>query len=157
VGAYFYFRDDPGAAIAREVVLLPAGANLPPGAPPRGMRVTQFKGVFQVRATITPQDTPFDPKAGNANKRCKEYVMDLEAGKTYTMDLESTAFDAFLRVEDLKGARIMDDDDSGGNLNSRIFFTPAVSTSYVIVATSLSGGNGAFTLTVRESNLPKPR
>ncbi len=160
---FYLVREDVGGgeavALAREAVLHPPGANLPAGAPRTAMRVTNFKGAFQVRSIINAGDPAFDAKAGggNNNKRCKEYVIDLEAGKNYTIDLESTAFDAYLRLEELGGQRIAEDDDSGGSLNSRIHFIPPRSTSYVVVATSLGGGFGNFTLTVRESQLPMPR
>lgn len=158
--AYYFWRGgDEAAQLAAQVVVKPAGANLPPGAPPRSLRVTEFQGVFQVREQINQQDVVFKNAAGavNNNKRCKEYVIDLEAGRTYTIDLESRDFDAYLRLEQLNGIAIMEDDDSGGGLNSRIQFTPVQTTSYVVVATSLGGGFGSFTLTVRAAGFSKPR
>jgi hypothetical protein len=145
--------------LAAKVLVLPEGANLPAGAPRRAMRVTEFQGVFQVKAQINNTDVVFKNQGGgvNNNKRCKEYVIDLEAGKSYTIDLESRDFDAYLRLEHINGVVIREDDDSGGNLNSRIQFVPPQTTSYVVVATSLGGGNGSFTLTVRESKFGRPR
>jgi hypothetical protein len=133
----------------------PPGVNLPPGAPARGLRVTQFNGFLRVQSDLNLQDVVFDiNKGNNNNKRCKEYVIDLQAGRTYVIDLESNAFDAYLHLEELNGQFIMANDDvAPGNLNSRITFTPNQTASYVIVATCLATGTGPFTLTVRDTSL----
>jgi hypothetical protein len=145
--------------LAAEVVVLQPGAELPAGAPPRAMRVTEFQGVFQIKSQINNADVVFKKQGVpiNNNKRCKEYVIDLEAGKSYTFDLESRDFDSFLRLEQLDGVMLREDDDSGGNLNSRIDFVPPRTASYIVVATSLNGGSGSFTLTVRDTKFAKPR
>src|ERR1043166_1659735 len=157
---YAMLRGDEDANhLAAEAKVLPAGVDLPEGAPKRAMRVTEFNGVFQVRSDLTGNDVVYKYQAGaaNNNKRCKEYLVDLEAGKDYVIDLESNQFDAFLRLGQLNGAQIAVDDDSGGNLNSRIRFTPVESGTYVITATALNAGFGPFTLTVRETRFKKPR
>lgn len=56
----------------------------------------------------------------------------------------------FLVLRDSTGIKLTEDDDSGGGLNARITFGAAQDGVYRIQATSLSAGNGAFTLTVRE-------
>jgi hypothetical protein len=157
---YFMLRGEHEAAeLAQAVVIEPSGVNLPAGAPPRAMRVTEFRGVFQVREQLVRGDVLFKNAGGgvNNNKVCKEYVIDLEAGKTYIIDLEAPSFDAYLRLGHLNGQPIMEDDDSGGGLNSRIVWTAPETKTYLVSATSLGGGFGPFTLTVRESQLKKPR
>jgi predicted Zn finger-like uncharacterized protein len=146
---YFVFRE---IAPANNAIVHAPGVNLPPGAPNRGIRVTEFKGFLRVKSNLEMGDAPFDAKKGFGNKQCKEYVIDLQAGRTYTIDLESNDFDAYLHLEELRGKFIMANDDvAPGNLNSRVIFTPNQTGTYVIVATSLNGGVGRFTLTVRES------
>ena len=158
---YLLLRGDEEAnELVAQVNVHPPGADLPELAPKKAMRVTEFKGVLQVKFELNNNDVPYkypSPGGNNNNKRCKEYIVDLEAGKQYILDLESRNFDAYLRIGFLNGTKIAEDDDSGGNLNSRIRFMPAESGSYVITATSLSGGSGAYTLTVRESTFKKPR
>jgi hypothetical protein len=157
---YYMFQSEREAAeLAAQVVVQAPGANLPAGAPPRAMRVTEFAGVFQVKDQLGKGDVVFKSGRGNnnPNRVCKEYVIELEVGRSYTIDLESPNFDAYLRLADLKGLPIQEDDDSGGGLNSRIVFTPPETTSYLVVATSLGGGFGSFALTVRESRMKKPR
>jgi hypothetical protein len=153
-------NDAESRELAAKAVVGVPGEKLPEGAPPRAMRVTNFEGVFQVRRSqINQTDVVFRNQGGgvNNNKRAKEYVIDLEAGKTYVIDLESNDFDAFLSLEQVNGLVIQQDDDSGGGLNSRIRFTPVQTGSYVVVATSLGGGFGTFTLTVREAQFSRPR
>jgi Ca2+-binding EF-hand superfamily protein len=73
----------------------------------------------------------------------------LEAGKTYQIDHMSNAFDAYLYLEDPAGELLAEDDDSGGGLNSRITHRAATTGTYHIIATSLGGRPGAFSLSVR--------
>jgi hypothetical protein len=148
------------AELAQKVVVQPPGVNLPAGVPPRAMRVTQFEGVFQKHDQLVNGDVQFKRAGaggGNNNHVCKEYLIDLEAGRTYILDLESPNFDAYLRFTDMKqGGLNLEDDDSGGGLNSRIVFTAPETKSYLVVATSLGGGFGSFVLTVRDARFKKP-
>jgi hypothetical protein len=73
----------------------------------------------------------------------------LLGGKTYQIDLMSEAFDAFLRVEDASGKELASDDDSGGNLNSRLYFKVPSDGTYRLIATSFDGKAGPYTLTAR--------
>jgi hypothetical protein len=74
------------------------------------------------------------------------------AGRTYAIDLESDAFDAFLRLEDAAGTLLAENDDiSSDNLNSRLVFTAPKDEVYRIVATSFQqAGTGPYTLRIRE-------
>jgi hypothetical protein len=73
----------------------------------------------------------------------------LQAGVTYTIDLQSKDFDAYLYLEDGVGNVLAEDDDSGGNLNARIVFTPTVTGEYLLVATTFNkGATGSYKLIV---------
>src|SRR5262249_34767720 len=74
----------------------------------------------------------------------------LEAGKTYVIEMTSTAFDTYLKLLDPKGNLVAENDDiAPNNLNSRIIFTPKESGTFRIVATSYQErGRGAYTLTI---------
>ncbi len=75
------------------------------------------------------------------------------AGKIYAFDLESTAFDPFLRLDDAQGQKLAENDDiePGVNLDSRIVFTPKEAGTYRLVTTAFQGrGTGAYTLVIRE-------
>jgi hypothetical protein len=148
------------AALADQVKLGKPGENLPKGAPPRARRVTQFAGVFRTQDQLVQGDVVFKNVNGggvNNNRVCKEYVIDLEAGKSYVINLDAPNFDAYLRLAHGNGQVIAENDDANGSLNSEIRFTAAETKSYLVVATSLGGGFGPYTLTVRESHFKKPR
>jgi hypothetical protein len=74
------------------------------------------------------------------------------AGKCYVLDLESSQFDAYLRLEDSTGKVLVENDDiSPENQNSRVLFSPKQASVYRIVTTSFrQQGTGAYTLTIRE-------
>ncbi len=123
--------------------------------------MTEFHGVFRHSDQLVQGDVVFqNPNRGgvNNNRVCKQYVIDLEAGKTYLINLDAAPhFDAYLRLANVHGPVIAENDDSNGTLNSEIRFVPPATKSYVVVATSLNGGFGPYTLTVREPQFKKPR
>jgi S1-C subfamily serine protease len=83
---------------------------------------------------------------------CRHQVHTLTtvAGGTYTFDLESPQFDAFLRLEDATGKALASDDDSGQHLNARIVHkATANDTLRIIVSSSGPGQTGSYDLTVR--------
>jgi tetratricopeptide (TPR) repeat protein len=99
--------------------------------------------------------------SGNLTDQQKEqtHKVPLQAGKTYIFDLESTAFDAMLRLLDAEGKKLAENDDidPGVNLNSRIVYPSPLDGTYRLVVTTCQGrGTGGYTLTIREfSSRPK--
>ena len=93
---------------------------------------------------LLPQDTK-DPVR---NQPCKKYSVSLRQGQAYVIEMNSTEFDCFLRFLDPQGKQLAQDDDSGGNLNSRIVFTIPTTGTYEIVATTYNGSLGFFFLNV---------
>ncbi len=93
---------------------------------------------------------PVDVVNGRAGTmRCKVFPLKLTAGQKYQIDLTSTQFDPFLRIEDDRGRELAADDDSGGMLNSRLVFTPKSDGVYRVIATQFDNRVGAFDLVVR--------
>jgi hypothetical protein len=101
----------------------------------------------RARFTLTQQEGTLTAKE---LKRIHE--INMLAGKSYVLDLESSQFDTYLRLEDAKGKVLAENDDiSQENLNSRVLFTAKHTGVYRIVATSFERrGTGAYTLTIRE-------
>jgi tetratricopeptide (TPR) repeat protein len=89
-----------------------------------------------------------------SGKEGQVHLVNLQAGKTYVLDLESTAFDTFLKVEDPDGANLLaknDDIVPGLDLNSRIIFQPPTSGTFRVLATAYnSGDTGPYVLRIRE-------
>jgi Caspase domain/Bacterial pre-peptidase C-terminal domain len=99
---------------------------------------------------VSDQLAANDPKDRmRTESYAKVFKADLKAGVGYTIDLVSTDFDTYLRLEDSAGKHLMEDDDSGVGLNARLTLTPSADASYRIVATSYKPATGRFTLTVR--------
>ena len=68
--------------------------------------------------------------------------------QTLVIELSSAAFDAYLRVLDSNGTIVASDDDSAGNLNSRVIHTFAAGTYRIEVSTFDAGESGPYSLTV---------
>jgi hypothetical protein len=95
---------------------------------------------------------PFDLEREKCYRQLHEFKM--QAGKTYTLDLVSEDFDAYLRIETDEKGILKEDDDGGGFNNARIVFTPEADGVYRLVVTSCDSGDfGAYRLTIRETNV----
>jgi hypothetical protein len=119
----------------------------PPTAPTGAL--TLVGGKAEMAAELTAQD-PFDRMRGGS--RCKVYTIEMKQGRTYEIDhIAAPNYDAYLRLEDPEGKHLAHDDDSGGNLNSRLTYNCPRSGRYRIIATTFGGGaTGRFTLRVQE-------
>lgn len=86
--------------------------------------------------------------------RFDDYQVTLTAGQPTWIHLTATdgAFDTMLKLYTLDqrdGEPVATDDDSGGDLNSLLIFTPETSGDYIVRVTSFEAGNtGAYTLRV---------
>lgn len=82
-------------------------------------------------------------------RRGQAWALQAEAGQSFTVDLRSEAFDAFLYVAGPGLPDPLSDDDGGGDLDSRISFVAPESGTYRIIVSGLGGdASGPFTLTV---------
>ena len=90
------------------------------------------------------------------------FRVDLEAGKTYQIDLEGSPTgrgslgDPFLQIFDASGSNKLaeDDDISTANLNSQLVFTPTAAGAYYLVVETAAPTTGTYTLSVREITQP---
>jgi ferredoxin len=55
------------------------------------------------------------------------------AGQTVQIDVRSDEFDTYMQLLDANGNKLGEDDDSGGNLNSRLIYTLPATAMYQIV------------------------
>ena len=72
-------------------------------------------------------------------------------GQTLTIELRSEEFDTYAQLLDTQGARLAEDDDSLGDLDSRITFTLPRTGMYQVVVNNFSDERraGVYTLTLR--------
>jgi hypothetical protein len=103
--------------------------------------------------TIKKTD-PYDLEREKCYRHVHNFKM--QTGKTYTLDLISEDFDAYLRVE-VDDGKIAEDDDSAGDNNARIVFTPKDAQEYRLVVTTCDPGQlGAYRLVIRETDAKTP-
>ncbi len=106
--------------------------------------------VKTIDGTIIKSD-PFDIERDKCYRHVHDFKM--QAGKTYTIDLLSEDFDAYLRLENDDKGKLAEDDDSAGNNNARILFTPESAGTYRLVVTTCDAGQfGAYRLVIRETD-----
>jgi len=80
---------------------------------------------------------------------CKTYPIKLMAGNSYQIDMKSTDFDSYLRLEDPDGNQIAEDDDGGGFPNARIKQEINKTGVYKIIATTFGANSTNFVVEVR--------
>jgi hypothetical protein len=83
------------------------------------------------------------------DRRSQAWTFEGTAGRTVTIDLSSGDFDSYLTVLGPGITVPLEDDDSGGDLHSRIVLTLEESGTFRIVVSALGPGAGAFELSVR--------
>jgi len=109
------------------------------------------KTVLEEKGEITTKD-PFDLKMKNSHHKIFKFKM--VPGFAYTFDLVSSTFDAFLRLEDADGKMLAENDDGGGEQNSRIVYRPSRELEYRIVVTTFEPNQtGNFTFTIRQNEI----
>lgn len=74
------------------------------------------------------------------------YTVEVETGRQLVVSLSSDAFDTYLTLISPDGYAVAFDDDSGGNLNSRLSYVVLQEGTYTIVASSYGGSDGAYTI-----------
>ena len=114
----------------------------------------------QVRNQIAPGETLRGDLTANDLRDTDDTPMDLfqfrgEAGRTYTITLSATAFDAYLKLRQ-NGSTLQQDDDGAGGTNSRLTFTPSTTGTYEILAGTLRNAYGAYTVSLAQGGAARP-
>lgn len=105
--------------------------------------------VLNVSSKLDQNDKQY---AGAGNKKHKLFLVELEKGKTYQIDMTSGAFDSYLYLESPGSKHITQDDDGGGYPSARIIHTATETGKYRVIATYFSGGIGDFNLSARQTD-----
>jgi hypothetical protein len=126
-----------------------SGSGTPPATPKQN--TSGAADVLNVASTLTDKDS-FDRV--RRQSRCKVYEVEMRSDQVYTIDLRSKEMDSYLRIEDINGNELADDDDSGSGLDAHLQFRPKTSGKYRVIATTYDAETGAFILTVRARPAP---
>lgn len=82
---------------------------------------------------------------------CKTYTYKMIEGRNYQIDMKSTDFDSYLRLENPEGVQVAFDDDSGGFPDARIIYRAPKTGDYTIICTTFGAGStGKYTLIVKD-------
>ncbi|MFT7457933.1 MAG: serralysin [Planctomycetota bacterium] len=112
---------------------------------------TSTSGIVSINGTVTSGEIEIDFDSD-------WFRVDLIGGQTYTFNLIRSAsnglVDPFLSLFDSNGSFITFDDDSGGDLNSRLTFTAPNSEAFFLTAESFSVGTGAYTIAATTTTGP---
>jgi hypothetical protein len=139
-------------ALALGALTTAAAAPVRPPREPAPAPPMENKRSFRVGDTVLNVNDALNANdAVYQGRRHKVYVVDLEAGKTYQIDMRSTNFDSYLFFESPDRRLLAQDDDSGGYPDARIIHKATANGKFRIIASHFgNGGNlGQFTVTVR--------
>lgn len=93
---------------------------------------------------------------GRLTPEKKELVheLDMTAGATYVLDVESADFDTFVKLQLPTGMTVAENDDiEPTNTNSRLIYRSREDTNYRVVVSAFDNiGTGAYTLKIRQLN-----
>jgi hypothetical protein len=110
------------------------------------------KRVFRIGDTVlTVNDALNQNDAVYMGRMHKVFLVEMEAGKTYQIDMVSTNFDSYLFFESPGKNLLAQDDDGGGYPDARIIHKATETGKHRIIASHFgNGGNlGQFSITVR--------
>lgn len=96
-----------------------------------------------------------DQDAGVFGPR-KVYHVDLTAGQTYVIEMQSAFFNSFVRILDSNNVPLAEDDNGGIGLNAKLTFVARQNGRHVVVAAARNSGAGGYTLTIRRDNPMRP-
>jgi formylglycine-generating enzyme required for sulfatase activity len=105
----------------------------------------KYETIFEKKAMIVEGDAKVETQSGSLP--AKRFDIHLEGGKTYRLTMDSDDLDSYLLLQDRTGLELAFDDDSGGNLNALLLYTPASTDTYKVYAASLMK-TGSFVLKV---------
>jgi hypothetical protein len=140
---------DSGAGIVMALRALQAADSCPSTSLSFGQTINGVLATSDCKFTGTTRNVDVYNFSGNI-------------GQQIVVNMSSAQFDTYLYLLDSSNHLIAEDDDGGGNTNSRIpsgsgFFTLPTTGNYTIYATSFSpdgitGGNGSYSLSLVTSN-----
>ena len=111
-------------------------------------------GLIEVGQTITGDLTSEDPEFTGDSTYFERWVLPVKPNQSFTVDLESNDFDAYLILTRGRGDKLVENDDGGGSCNARLVYTAQDDHPLRVVVNTASQPKrhqtGHFTLRVSE-------
>jgi hypothetical protein len=149
-----YANSSAGAELGAYRLTLSRGKLSAPGdSTCRGFG--RVAGLIQVGRTVTGTLNSDDPKLPSDSTYYERWVLPANAKQTFTVDLESTDFDAYVWLTRGRGEKLVDNDDGGGGCNARLVYTTEDDHPLrIYVNTQGRNQSGRYTLRVSEGASP---
>jgi hypothetical protein len=104
------------------------------------------------QSKLAANDPPYKNPGGTGDRGPhKAFTVNFKAGQIYIITLDSAntrEFDPYLMVEGAGGKVVAQDDDGGGDLNSRIVYKPKRGGEHRLIVSAVGKGTGGFNLKV---------
>src|ERR1044072_7327318 len=110
-------------------------------------------GQIEVGQTVTGNLSSDDPEFTGDSTYFERWILPVKPNQSFTVDLESPDFDAYLILTKGRGDKLVENDDGGGNCNARLVYTATDDHPLRIVVNTASRPHlqtGHFTLRVTE-------
>ncbi|HAD83906.1 MAG TPA: peptidase [Brevundimonas sp.] len=105
----------------------------------------------ETRGRLTP-----DSASSDSGAPADLYRFSGRAGQRVAITMKADGFDTYLELFDANHNSLATDDDSAGDLNSRLTHTLTEDGDYLIEARAFSSGEGPYTLNIEEIAPPPP-
>jgi hypothetical protein len=105
----------------------------------------------ETRGRLTP-----DSATSDSGAPADLYRFSGRAGQRVAITMKADGFDTYLELFDANHNSLATDDDSAGDLNSRLTHTLTEDGDYLIEARAFSSGEGPYTLNIEEIAPPPP-
>jgi hypothetical protein len=112
-------------------------------------------GMIRVGQTVTGTLNSDDPKLLTDSTFYERWILPVTAKQTFTVDLESSEFDAYVWLGRGRGEKLVDNDDGGGGCNARLVYaTQDDRPLRIVVNTASRKQSGRYTLRVSSGESP---
>ncbi|OLC08665.1 MAG: hypothetical protein AUH42_00855 [Gemmatimonadetes bacterium 13_1_40CM_70_11] len=113
-------------------------------------------GMIQVGQTVTGRLSDEDPLFLSDSTYFQRWVLPVQLNQTFTVDLISDDFDAYMRLARGHDEKLVDNDDGGGGCNARIVYTATDDHPLRVIVNTVGAkrATGRYTLRVSDGGLP---
>jgi hypothetical protein len=114
-------------------------------------------GLIQMGQTVTGNLTANDPEFPGDSTYFQRWILPVTPNQAFTVDLESSEFDAYIILTRGRGDKLVENDDGGGGCNARLVYTTPDDHPLRVVVNTASRPprqTGHFTLRVTDGESP---